>query len=332
MSHINLGSGGTSSSGAAGVGDVVGTIIDLTKKKPRKGQDPLSFGLATLRVQEMIATTERKIEQDVRLGNPISDDDLRRLVKLNKRLEGIAVRFERKKKFQPRALIRAGIDLGLTAAQFAALLAPTSRGQKAIAAFSSPIFNPAPLPSASIGGTSTMPFVVTPAATAPGSFGGFGDVINNLITAGGQIGSALLAPKRSPGFQQAGFGSLVPAVGGAVGPALRGLRALLPTVGGVGAGAVGGELADAFQNLISGGASTLDDSAAFTDPVPGSCRPKAHVKVNPCTGKGIWFAPRGRALLFSGDLATCKRVARVNKRVQKAMPGKHHHHRKAAKT
>jgi len=331
------GSAGGSSSGVGGVGGVIELIVGASKT-PRKSQDPFSFGFATLRTQEMINTTERKIAEDVRLGNPVLDSDLRRLVKLNKRLEGISVRFERKKKFQPRALIRAGIDFGLTAAQFAGLLAPTSRGQKAIARFSSPIFNPAPLPAPGIGGTSTMPFLVTPAASEPSTFGGFGDVINSLVRAGGQIGSALLGGngrdrdldiRRATGsnIRQA---SLVPsAVGGALGPALRGL---LPSLGGVGAGAVGGELADAFQNLFtSGGASTLDDTAAFTDAVPGSCRPKAHVKVNPCTGKGVWFSPRGRALLFSGDLATCKRVARVNKRVQKAMPPKHHHHRKAAK-
>lgn len=176
-----------------------------------------------------------------------------------------------------------------------------------------------------------MPFTVTagPQGTTGGlDFGGFSGLLQSVITAGGQIGSALLGGGSGPGFdprfQQAGFPLVAPALGGV---ARLGSR-LFPSLPAIGGGIVGGEIADAFQNLFrSGGASTQDDTAAFTDPVPGACRPKAHLKVNPCTGKEVWFSPRGRPMLFSGDLATCKRVARVNKRVQKAMPSKHHHHR-----
>ena len=169
-----------------------------------------------------------------------------------------------------------------------------------------------------------MAFVVTPAASQPSSFGGFGELINNAINVAGDIFGRRppMQLQPFPPIQQAGF-PLVPAIGGAVGPLLRGV---LP---GIGAGAVGGEIADAFQNLFnSGGAASTNDAAAFTDAVPGACRPKAHMKTNPCTGKGTWFTPRGRPLLFSGDLSAAKRVDRVTKRVLKQMPTKHTHRKR----
>jgi hypothetical protein len=162
-----------------------------------------------------------------------------------------------------------------------------------------------------------MPFVTTPSfAPAPGSFdfGGFGGILQSGI----QLASSLLSKPQAPAtrfpeLQQAGFASLLPALSKA--------RTLLPAVG---AGFAGSALEEFF--LGSGGASTQDQAAAFTDPIPGSCRPKAHVKTNPCTGKGVWFVPRGRPLVFSGDMSACKRVDRVAKRLEKAMPKRRHHH------
>lgn len=175
-----------------------------------------------------------------------------------------------------------------------------------------------------------MPFVVQPAASTASAFGGFGDLVRGAIDFGGRALSDFFSPERRAQIQpinqprQAAF-PLVP-FAGSIG---RALPSLLP---GIGLGAVGGEFADAFQRLIgSGGADSLDESAAFTDAVPGKCRAKEHVKTNPCTGKGIWFTPRGRPLVFSGDLAACNRVNRVTKRLTKAMPAKHHHHRKTRK-
>lgn len=169
-----------------------------------------------------------------------------------------------------------------------------------------------------------MPFVVTPS----NSGGGFGGFFDDVLDFGKQALGNFFSPDRraqlQPGINapvQAGF-PIVPFVG-------RAAKTILPALG---IGAVGGELADAFQRLISsGGAGTLDEGAAFTDPVPGSCRPKAHVKLNPCTGKGIWFVPRGRPLVFSGDLSACKRVNRVAKTLTKAMPARRHSHSRARK-
>jgi len=326
----NGGSQGSGGGGGSGVG-TIGGIVQLIQASGSKRRAINPFGAAqrAFATEQQINEIQGRIDTDIRLGNPANQFDLTLLENLLTRRERLERKFKKQVKRKPKIFTRAGIAAGTTFAQLIAAIAGGSRAQRTIAQFASPIFNPPPLPALS-GGTSTMPFVVTPTASAPGEFGGFGNLLTSIVTAGGNIASSLLAPRtrepvRLPGFQQA---SLIPAIPGALGA----LRGLLPSLGGIGAGAVGGELADSLQNLFrSGGASSLDDTAAFTDPVPGSCRPKAHVKINPCTGKGIWFSPRGTPMLFSGDLATCKRVARVNKRVQKAMPSKHHHHRKAAK-
>lgn len=329
MGHEGSGSGGGGGSGVGGLGAGIGAIIAASKKR-RRSFDPKEIGFRSLTTQAQIAAVESRIETDVRLGNSPSDADLRKLASLNAAAERQEERFAKQQadKRRRNRFIRAGFGAITTLADFVQLLSGTRQGQQIIGRFASPVFSPAPLPPP--GEVSRMAFVVRPAASDPGAFGGFGDLLRGAIDVGGRKLSELFAPRREverlPGLQQASFLPILPG-------AARELGRRLPQIGGaIGLGAAGGEIADAFQRLLaSGGAGTGDDSAAFTDAIPGSCRPKAHVKVNPCTGKETWFSPRGRAMLFSGDLATCKRVARVNKRVQKAMPGKHHHHRKAAK-
>jgi len=152
---------------------------------------------------------------------------------------------------------------------------------------------------------------------SPGSldFGGFGGVVQsglNLATqilGGGQqrMPTGIAGPVSFPGNQL--LPSIIPAV-------IRSLPA-------VGAGAAGAGVAEFFGDLFSsGGASSGSSMAAFSDPIPGHCHPKAHAKVNPCTGKETWFTPRGTPLLFSGDLAAVRRVDRVAKRVAKSLPRK----------
>ena len=309
------GSGGGGGSGVGGLGPAIEAIIKASKKD-KKSETAATLGFRTLRNQQMLETVEQRIDEDVRAGRPIRDSDLRRRANIQKRIAAFERRFEKKQaRGKAVGFKRHGIGFERTLAEVVQILSGTRKGQQIIARRGPTIFSPAPLPTPQQGG-STVPFVITPGASEGDAFGGFGQLLNSVIKAGGQIGSALLAPNQpQPQFQQAG---LIP-FGSAVGP-------LLPQVGralgGIGAGAVGGEIADAFQNLVTGGASSQDDTAAFTDPVPGSCRPKAHLKVNPCTGKGIWFVPRGRPLVFSGDLSACKRVDRVAKRLNKSMPKK----------
>lgn len=322
----NGGSQGNGAAASGGVGTPVGAIFAIANlfKKDKKPFDPLATANQTLRTQAMVATVERAIAQDLRLGNPLDEAKFKRLERLTENLKWQERKFEKQSKKFKHRFARAGLA-GLTLAQVVDFLSGTRGGQRTLAKFSSPIFNPAPLPT--IGGTSTMPFVVTPSGGGGGGFGGF---LGDIIDVGRRALGDFFSPERRADInqprqpQQAGF-PLVPFIQ----PALRAGRALLP---GIGLGAIGGEAADAFQRFInSGGAGSLDETAAFTDAIPGSCRPKAHVKVNPCTGKGVWFTPRGRPLVFSGDLSACKRVDRVTKRLTKAMPRKHHHHATRAK-
>lgn len=170
-------------------------------------------------------------------------------------------------------------------------------------------------------GGSRMPFVVTPSGGAQTSGFGFGDFFGGII----DIGKRFLAPTVGPGTA---FPGPTPQAGFPLIPAARALipaaRSLLPAVPAFGGGVIGGLFEDFLGR--TGGASTLDEAAAFTDPVPGSCRPKMHVKTNPCTGKGTWFVPRGRPLVFSGDLSAAKRLDRVAKTLDKARPRRRHHH------
>ena len=162
-----------------------------------------------------------------------------------------------------------------------------------------------------------MPFQITPGPQA--SAGGFD--FGGFLGGAADIARRFLGPTVGPGTafpgtpRQAGFPLLAPL-------ARAGSR-LLPALPAFGGGVVGGVIEDFFD---FGGAGTLDESAAFTDPIPGACRPKAHVKTNPCSGKKVWFVPRGRPLVFSGDMSACKRVDRVAKRLDKARPKRRHHH------
>lgn len=309
------------------VGGVLGAIlVNLFGSKPRQPFNPFGVATKVLKNEQEQAQIDARIQEDIRLDRPSSSADIQRKAVLVDQLDRLQRKFEKQQQRRPGRFTLAGFPEGVTFDQLISIFRQSFAGQKVIGQVQQllqfPAFNPPLLPSPQ--GGSTVPFVVTPSSGGGSGFGGF---LDSVIGGAGRIVDRFLAPQQQvdPRFQQAAF-PLVPAGIGAIG------RALLPSLPAIGAGAVGGELADAFQNLFtSGGASSVSDRAAFTDAVPGRCRAKQHIKVNPCTGAETWFVPRGKAVLFSGDLATCKRVARVNKRVQKAMPPKHHHHRKAAK-
>ena len=163
----------------------------------------------------------------------------------------------------------------------------------------------------------TMPFFTTPGPQASSGGFDFGGFLGGAV----EIAKRFLGPTVGPGTAfpgqsaQAGFPLLAPLT--------RFSTRALPALPAFGGGVVGGLVEDFFK---FGGASDLDENAAFTDPIPGRCRPKAHVKINPCTNKGEWFVPRGKPLVFSGDMAACRRVDRVAKRLDKARPKRRHHH------
>jgi len=312
---------GDDNGGSLDIGAIgnLGLLLKEAFTKTRRPFEPFGIPNQILRNQQMQATTQARIDADIRLGNEVRPADLARLETLREREARLEERVAKKLIRKRKRFTRLGFPEFLTAAQLIAQAALQPRGQRIIRSFQSPVFNPPPLPT--IGGTD-VPFTITPSVQA--SSGGFD--FGGFLDTGLRIAERFLAPKaqpvgfdpRDPRFQQTAF----------AGPLIRGGAALLrkPAVAGVGGGFLGQGLFEGFENLF-GGASTEDDAAAFTDPIPGSCRPKAHLKVNPCTGKSVWFTPRGRPLVFSGDLSACKRVARVTKRLTKAIPAKHHHHR-----
>lgn len=313
--------GDTSSSGAAGLGDVVQVIRSLIKGQPRQPFDPLGVAKKTLKNQQELFALQQVINAQIAAGGAITTQQAQQQKTLLEQKERLERKFAKQQAKKPQKFIQAGIAAGTTLLELVKLLSLTSKGQKILSKFASPIFAPPPLES--IKGGIKVPFTVTPSfQSQPGSldFGGFGGIIESVIRAGGQIGSALLAPKAAPASflqpvaERAGFGSFLTS------PSVRTL------IGGAAGGALGQGFIDMFQNPF-GGASDLDDTAAFTDPIPGRCRPKEHLKVNPCSGKAVWFTPRGRPLVFSGDLAACKRVDRVSRRLNKALPLRKHGHR-----
>lgn len=161
-----------------------------------------------------------------------------------------------------------------------------------------------------------MPQVITPGPQASAGGFDFGGFLGDAAAIARRFLAPTVGPGTAfPGAQQASFAPFVAR-------ALPAVRRALPAIG---AGFAGSGLEEFFFGG-NGGAGTLDETAAFTDPIPGSCRPKAHVKTNPCTGKGTWFVPRGRPLVFSGDMSACKRVDRVAKRLDKARPKRRAHH------
>lgn len=312
---------------SGGVGTLPGAIAAIigATKKPRKPFEPFGIPNQILRNEQMLATTQARIDEDIRLGNAPRPADLARIDSLNERNARLEERVAKKLIRKRKRFTRLGFPEFITAAQLIAAAALQPKGQRIIAGFQSPVFNPPPLPP--IGGTD-VPFTITPSFDSGGGGFDFGGFLNTGV----RIAERFLAPQPrqvsagprdavfDPRFQQASL----------VGPLLRGGAQLLrkPVVAGGLGGFAGQGLFEGFENLF-GGAATEDDAAAFTDPIPGSCRPKTHLKVNPCTGKSVWFTPRGRPLVFSGDLSACKRVNRVAKRLGKAMPAKHHHHRRA---
>lgn len=117
-----------------------------------------------------------------------------------------------------------------------------------------------------------------PGASGAGLGGGWADVLAQALNVGGGIASQLL-----------GTGPLQ-----------------LPTMG-------SGIFGPDFSN-VQGSASTC--------PTPFAVRERAVAMPfearNPISGRLVYFAPRGRPILFSGDFAACRRVARVASHARRA--------------
>jgi hypothetical protein len=62
-------------------------------------------------------------------------------------------------------------------------------------------------------------------------------------------------------------------------------------------------------------------TSAFAPTIAGY-RAKLHVLPNPRTGRPVWFRPVGQPILFSGDVATVKRVKRIAARARRVTGGR----------
>lgn len=64
-----------------------------------------------------------------------------------------------------------------------------------------------------------------------------------------------------------------------------------------------------------------DAPALFRAGAPGTVRAvRSFMVMNPMTGNPVWFKNVGRPILFSGELAACKRVEKVARRARRASP------------
>lgn len=97
-------------------------------------------------------------------------------------------------------------------------------------------------------------------------------------------------------FQNVGL----PAIGGA----------LLRQLPGIAGGFLGGAALDAA--FTGGGGST-----PMFRPTMAGVRAQTFRATNPVTGKDVFFKPMGRPILWSSDIATCKRVDKIARRVRR---------------
>lgn len=100
-------------------------------------------------------------------------------------------------------------------------------------------------------------------------------------------------------------------------------------------GAAGGLLNSLLGNTPSQSTSTFGipymdiapqgGSAIFEPFITGGgsgARSHPFIAINPNSGAQVWFKPAGRPVLWSGDLATCRRVNRIARRVRRRVGGR----------
>jgi len=100
------------------------------------------------------------------------------------------------------------------------------------------------------------------------------------------------------------------------------------TIGALGGAALGG-LSGYLSGPSSLGLPFIDvvgqGVGAITQPFRQTMRgaaAQAYITANPSTGALTWFKPAGRPVLWSGDLAACKRVRKVASRARRRLGGR----------
>ncbi len=83
-------------------------------------------------------------------------------------------------------------------------------------------------------------------------------------------------------------------------------------------GTAGGGIASELMERFSGATGGLPTMFTYGQ---ARARPVSEITaVNPVTGKLAVWKYMGRPILYSGDLAACRRVGRVSRRVARARP------------
>lgn len=70
-----------------------------------------------------------------------------------------------------------------------------------------------------------------------------------------------------------------------------------------------------FIDIVpQGGGATLGALTSPFIPTMAGARAQAFVAPNPVTGRAVWFRPAGTPLIFSRDLATCRRIEKLGRK------------------
>lgn len=77
-----------------------------------------------------------------------------------------------------------------------------------------------------------------------------------------------------------------------------------------------------FIDIVPQGQGALQSIAQPFVATRAGARAVTHVMPNPATGQATWFRPAGRPILFSGDLAVCRRVDKLARRARTARRGR----------
>jgi len=135
--------------------------------------------------------------------------------------------------------------------------------------------------------------------------GGMANVWGSILNYGGELLGGVLRGANQPGGGpwSGGYGGVLP----------------MPTLAMPG----GSPLVPSISDL--GGVMATQGAGGLSTPwAPGrtGARAKTFVVPNPVTGSPVWFKPAGRPVLWSGDLATCKRVRKIAGHARRRLGGR----------
>jgi hypothetical protein len=179
---------------------------------------------------------------------------------------------------------------------------------------------PRPVYSEPSGYNSPYPVFTPPLLPVPASqpYGVMPGTINAPIQRGDTMPSFPVTRLQSfPGYS-AGF-QPVSAIGALAGPIARYAAPLMRQLPGLATGLLAGEGIESMMESFAGSGAVGAPGGAtpMFRPTVQSARPTAFHVPNPVTGRETWFKPAGHPILWSSDLAACKRVKKIARKVSR---------------